>query len=189
MRLWTIQPVEIYEQIKRDGRYTFDYEKSDNARDFAKQYKWLEHEMFARGIEKSHPDDSLVWAWYIYGGRRHKPDLRHSAYDARGTKSVCMEIEIPDSQVLLSDFGSWHYVLNNWYLGNSENESEWEKEQEWLDSLLPGERQKQIESSWQKVFDIAPYTSNWRSNGQYVQATFYNLFLDDIKKVQHFTCR
>lgn len=189
MKLWTIQPVEVYEQIKADGKYIFDYEKSANAKDFAREYKWLEKEMADRGISKSFCDDGMVWAWHTYAGKRHKPDLRQGGYNKRGTKAVCMEIEIPDNKALLSDLDAWHYVLNNWYIGNSQNDEEWEREQAWLASLLPEDRQSYIEKSWQKIFDITPIISEWKINGQYVQATFYDLFLENIKKVQYFICK
>ena len=40
-----------------------------------------------------------------------------------GEKMVCMSIEIPDEQVLLSDFGTWHFVLNRWPISDSEEEA------------------------------------------------------------------
>lgn len=50
-------------------------------------------------------------------------------------KYVCIEFEIPDNQVLLSDFNAWHYVLNNSWNDDSKNEEEWEKMQDNFDKL------------------------------------------------------
>lgn len=41
-----------------------------------------------------------------------------------GTQGVRLEVEIPDAQVLLSDFDLWHYPLNYWYLPDDE-EDDW----------------------------------------------------------------
>ena len=45
-----------------------------------------------------------VWAWYAQNGKHYKPDLRSErwGYGSAGDKFAC--IEVPDEQVLLSDF-------------------------------------------------------------------------------------
>ena len=35
-----------------------------------------------------------------------------------------------------------------------------------------------------KVFDITPYSSEWAVRGKWVQATFWKLKLEDVKKVK-----
>lgn len=186
MRLWTIQPEEVYEQILRDGKYILDEDKSSNCKDFNQAYSWLKKQMDIKGIKN---DNNLLWAWHTFNGKHHKPDLRYSAYDTRGTKSVCLELEIPDERVLLSDYNAWHYVLNDSYLDMSTNEEEWNKERDWFDHLPFDERQKVKEESWQRIFDTTYFKNDWVSKGVYVQATFYGLELNDIKRVQHFICK
>ena len=71
-----------------------------------------------------------------------------------------MEIEVPDNDVLLSDFSNWHCVLNGGPL------SDWKKifkEIEWQDkeagrvlkfAEYPEDIQKEIVKSWEAVFDL-----------------------------------
>ncbi|MEW3584057.1 DUF3841 domain-containing protein, partial [[Clostridium] symbiosum] len=40
------------------------------------------------------------------------------------TKCVCIEFEIDDNKVLLSDFDGWHFVLSNGYYDQSGSEDE-----------------------------------------------------------------
>ena len=100
---------------------------------------------------------------------------------------VCLEIEIADSEVLLSDEESWHNVLYDGYLGCSENETEYEAEDAWFD-LLPEEQQVRVKrKSWERIFDIDPPMDNgWHRMGMYIQATFWELRLEQVKKVRPF---
>ena len=41
---------------------------------------------------------------------------------AKGERGVRVELEVADDRVLLSDFDLWHYVLNYWYLPESEKD-------------------------------------------------------------------
>ena len=71
-----------------------------------------------------------------------------------------MEIEIPGNKVLLSDFLNWHNVLNQYPLTN------WRRIDKKIDLLekeagkslsfddYPLEIQKEIENSWEAIFDL-----------------------------------
>lgn len=65
-----------------------------------------------------------VWAWHTQCSKRHKPDLRSerwaNGYD--GEKFVCLEIEVPDEQVLLSDFDLWSLILLDSIITETEEE-------------------------------------------------------------------
>lgn len=50
-----------------------------------------------------------VWLW------TKKPDLKAEGHFAKGTKAVCLTVEIPDEKVLLSDIFAWHCVLSDMY--------------------------------------------------------------------------
>lgn len=131
-----------------------------------------------------------IWGWYIYNGLHKKPDLRCSGHGASGKQMVCIELEISDNKVLLSDFDLWHYVLNNWYLGDSTNEEELDDEWEWLDTLPKQERQNIIEKSWDKIFNIKkPLNGRFNSSGEYIQGTFWELRFNEVKKAQIFEAR
>jgi hypothetical protein len=131
-----------------------------------------------------------VWAWYKFN-KEHKPlDLRYRGYSKRGDKCVCIELEVPDNEVVLTDYDAWHFVLNKWYLNiDCEDEETWDKDHEWLDSLEPQVKAQEIEKSWQSVFRIDEYESDWQKRGHFVQATFWILKKEQIKKVRFFTAK
>ena len=134
-----------------------------------------------------HPEkiDLPLWAWYRFDGKNEIPPLTDVFYK-NDYECVCIEFEIPDSQVLLSDFDNWHGVLNQWWLDNSKSEKEWIKMNEWFDTLSFDEQEKIMNESWEKIFDITPIKDEWCSNGQYVQATFWKLEKSMIKNVKYF---
>ena len=182
-----MQPVEVYEIIQKTGTFICDKEKADNV-DFLESYDWLN-----AYLEKKDPKPKNVeypiWAWYRFNSMEKKPDLRHSCYGRRGEKMVCIELEIPDEKVLLSDFDNWHAVLNKWWLDDSNCEEEWDANHDWFDSLPFEEQDAIMKKSWEKIFDISVFENEWRSNGKYVQAVFWELKKDYIRKVQYFTAR
>lgn len=193
MILWTIQPIEVWEELNRKGYYICNAKKSENLIDdvcnFKLAYDWLVRDMETK-IGKR-PIDVLypIWAWHTRNWKHKKPDLRESGYDAKGVKSVCIEIEIPDNQVLLSDFDAWHFVLNHSWLDNSTSEEEYDKNQIWFDSLSYKEQEILKEKSWQGIYDIRPFENDWFQRGRYIQATFWKLELSQVQKVQFFVAR
>ena len=190
MVLWTIQPSEVYAAIETEGIYRCDSRRVDMLESFfGESYRWLVKQM----REKiGNPPDGVeypVWAWYKRNGRRHRPDLRRTGFGTRGDKLVCMEIDIPDNQVVLSDFDAWHFVLNKIYLDDSTNETEWNANNAAFDALPPEQKQEAMEKSWNRIFDIEPVDNGWARRGFYVQATFWELRREQIKTIQPFTCR
>lgn len=188
MRVWTMQPVKVWEQLERDGVFRCDEKLSVNGEDFKDSYAWMIEQMDKR---IAHPENCTlpIWAWYKYDWKNKKPDLRRTGFGNKGEKSVCIELEIPDDEVLLSDFNAWHYVLNHSWLDDSKNEDEWDKLHEWYDNLPGEERYKLCVESWQKIFDIEPYQDDWSTKGSYVQAVFWEIKKEYIKKIQFFVAR
>ena len=190
MRLWTIQPVEVCDVIMNEGVYHCDISKScfKDDKPFIDAYVWMKEKLTEKcGNEFGVPD--MVWAWYIYDGKNKKPDLIPSGYGQPGDKYACIELEIPDEQVLLSDFNNWHCVLNDCYCDDSQSEEEWKKITEWYDSLSGEEAIREKLNSWNNIFNITRYENEWRRNGYYVQAVFWELRKDQIKSVKYFTAR
>ena len=118
MRLWTIQGIEIYEQLQREGvAYCTKPSWSDDEK-FMKAYHWMADQMRQRIGEPPIKDIKYpMWAWYQYNSAKSKKPPR-SYLDIQEGISAYMEIEIPDNEVLLSSFTNWHNVLNQWPLTN-----------------------------------------------------------------------
>jgi len=192
MILWTIQTLEVYDLIQKQGYYFCDPNHESSCiktMQFEKQYDWLVEKMKEKIGQPPLNIQYPVWAWYTYNWKHKKPDLRCIGLGNKGSQCVCMEIEIPDEDIVLSDHNSWHYILNNWHHNYSKNEEEWDVINNWLDSLPNDERQKQIELSWNNIFNIDPIDNGWIIQGKYIQATFWKLSKTQIRKIQFFKAR
>lgn len=191
MRLWTVQPASLYEQIIQTGYYRCDENHQEVAlqHDYDKAYKWLAKRMKEKIGNPPEGVKYPVWAWHTREGIHKRPDLRCSGYAKKGTLCVLLEIEIPDNQVVLTDFNAWHYVLNDWYYDDSASEAEWEAKHLWFDSLPKKKQRREKGKSWFAVFDVTPFNNGWAIRGNYIQATFWELKSEQIINYWFFTAR
>ena len=114
---------------------------------------------------------------------------RRGGLSKRGKKSLCIEIEIPDEKVFLTDFDAWHFILNNTFIPTALNEKDWEEEWNNYDKMSAKEKERYKLNSWNAVFNFSPYKSDWMHRGRYIQGTFWQLKKEDIVKVQFFTAK
>lgn len=189
MILWTIQPVETVDILARDGIYTCNTSLSENYSDFKEAYLWLVNEMDKRHIPHPQNIELPLWAWHTRDWEHKEPDFREPGLGIPGIRYACIEFEIPDEYVLLSDYNNWHYVLNKSWFDDSRNEDEFDELHEWFDSLDEATRYSKTVDSWQKIFDVKPEKSDWEPKGAYVQATFWELKADMVRDVKYFTAR
>lgn len=104
-----------------------------------------------------------------------------------------MEIEIPEQDVLLSEFSNWHAVLNEAPIDN------WKKISKKTDLLdkeagrmlalkeYPLELQKEIEKSWEAIFNINrrdKEVGRTHKRNRSIQATFWVLKPEHIVSVE-----
>jgi len=184
LTLWSIQAEESWHQAIRSGVFLADPKYIDSF--FLQPYSWMEKEMIKRigpppeGI--IHP----VWAWYNYGDFSKKPDLRKSGHLEKGKKGVRLTIEIDSSQVLLTDFENWHIILNTGDQGSIEKESTI-LENDFIpieEVEFPWEVQgNNVVMKWDKIIEEPG------SKLPYVQATMWEVSLDQVKKVEYFKAR
>lgn len=185
MILWTIQPKEVFDLIQREGVYRCDIHKS-GFEDFADmQYSWMVSQMKKRIGPPPEGVSYPVWAWYQWREDRKKPDLRWERCNCgrKGEKFYRLEIEIPDEQVLLSDFDNWHVPLNNALFTDSDDDEEYDDEEydkmhKFYESLSPEEQETMRTKNWEKVFDIKP--------GTCTQGPFWELRKEQIRKATMF---
>jgi len=117
MYLWSIQEEDVWQIIQETGIFCCDPYKSNMLKpmedeligkklepQFEAAYEWLAEQMEQRIGKRPEGVRFPVWAWYKYGGKR-KSDLRKVrwSYGNGGQRFVCLELEVPDDQVLLSD--------------------------------------------------------------------------------------
>lgn len=140
MILWTIQNAIVYEKMNQTGvlRADKEYIVDDF---FLDSYLWMSGQVKKRISNPPNGVTLPVWAWYQWEGKRKRPDMRvHGRnWGEKGAPIVLLTIDVPENQVLLSDFDSWHYVLNNLEIADPDDEeAESSKEKK--------------QHSWEKIF-------------------------------------
>lgn len=188
MIVWSIQSYEVYKQLFTKKIYTCDPSKSVNlinerqlnSHDFKNAYSWIAEQM-ARKIGSPPKGVKFpVWVWYKQNYAHRHPDFRsYWEYD----EQVCLELNIPEEQLLLSDFDNWHFVLNNLYLNDAESYEEWSEKDRWFDNLSLMDQKRVKEHSWQHIFNVDPRKGEWTQNGAYVQGCCWYLQKEQVRHV------
>ena len=193
MIIWTVQPIAVWQRLRRE-RILYATSEGMDA-DYAAAYRWMVAQMRQRlpGRGRRWP----WWGWYWYRGKKgQRPDLRCAGHLPRGRKGVRIELDIPDEQVLLSGFDAWHAALNDWYLSLTEADDE--QFQHELNGACHDARcpypepfRSRVTDSWQRMFDLGTGDPDWRGepDERSIQATFWTLRLDDVQAVTHFAAR
>ena len=106
MKLWTIQTKEFYDVLQKNGVVYCDRE-SCFCKEYREMYDWMANEMRKYIGNPSNPEVRYpIWAWYQYTSRKKpKPPVSSKMLASDQEEGVILEIEIPDNEVLLSDFG------------------------------------------------------------------------------------
>jgi len=185
MKLWTIQPVEVVKILEQNGVFSCDTSLSVNYDELKDAYQWMVQQMDKQNIPHPPHLNLPLWAWHTRNWKHKKPDFREKL-KGKGIHCACIEFEIPDEMVLLSDEEHWHFVLNDMWLSDAKNVEELDALDDWFDSLTLEEQQIIKEKSWEKVFDVEPYDDNWDCKGRYVQATFWELRLEMVRDIKYF---
>ena len=193
MILWTIQDMTAWQRLQQSGVLRADGRRVPKY--FRDAYRWMSEQMRLRLLP--HPARFPLWGWYRWEGtERCRPDLRAGGHLARGEAGVRIEIKLPDDMVLLSDFQAWHCVLNRCLLSLNEHEFEAfhaELESKGADGPWPHPEpfHTQVVSSWERIFDLGGGDVEWRGpvSRRSVQATFWELTLHQIRRVDRFRAR
>ncbi len=190
MRLWTIQPLWVWERLREQRTLWADPTGERFFQDFQDSYDWMRDQMHRRL-----PGYGGRYPWWAY---EHKPDLRRYKPDTGDTGlSVRLELAVPPERVLLSAYGAWHYVLNPMYLPQAVEEGDYECESNaWEQELgrhgldpyrghsLPEPWHSRMTASWERIFDVEDLRET-----NTIQACFERLDIEDVVRVTTFTPR
>ena len=91
-----------------------------------------------------------------------------------------MEIDIPENQVVLSDFDAWHFPLNNRLISYSDEEDD--RLMAMYRTASAKDQKRMRESNWTRIFDIAHVNNDWITIGESIQATFWELRKEQVRK-------
>ncbi len=163
-------------------------------------YRWMADQMKKRLGPPPYADCFPVWAWYQWeSAKRKRPDLRAGGHLSKNERGVRIDFECHENAALLSDFELWHYVLNYWYLPESEaygEAFEAELEREGLSffktkPLLHPEYHEKIVRSWDKIFALDWTEPDFASprDQKSIQSTVWQLKIDQVRSYKHFKSR
>lgn len=184
--LWSFQPINVVEQLNQGETFICDpkqsellqLEKDTPHQDFHRSYKWIS-EKLSQKYKKPDNVSFPIWSWYKTYGKHKKPDLRQfSMYD---NNYSLIELSYNENEVLLSNFDLWHSVLNNSYCAittTGEEESLYTESQKYFDELLFNSSQKQIEKSWESIFNI-----DKKENNSFIQACTWFIKPENVVKI------
>lgn len=193
MLIYSFQVQSVWNQLRETGyafpnslviNPTFD----DPDQQFADAYAWLHRKMRSQNKDYLCDNRDMFWGWYQWCGKKYRPDLRStSAKRFFDEPFVLLTLDLPDDRVLLSNYDTWHSVLNKWYLGHDH-----EMDQMWLARKKGAISEQDFLSlatkSWDAVlnlprsidmFGIEPHQVS-------VQATFHDICIGDVRRVEHF---
>ncbi len=204
MILWSIVTPQAWNHLQRTGHLRAS--RHHVTKDLFGPYLWMAEQM-ERRLTAPRPSQNAmpVWTWYQWeDGKRRQPDLRSSGHLPRGRPGFRLELQVAEDRALLSDFDLWHYVLNYWYLPETEKAGK-AFEKTLADAglsfykcdhqhRLPHAQYRQaIEKSWERIFDVG-WTDRRHAiavptKQKSIQATLWELSLDDVVKAKEFTAR
>ena len=182
MKFWTVR---LSNELNKNNILVSDSAKVDSNRHRA--YDWMANQLRVR---VGHPPPSAtypIWVWkYCYGTLKPRPDLRTRCLLPKGTAGVLLELDLPENQVLLSNFDAWHAILNNHHY--SPNDAEYEKIEAL--SALKGSNHPDLiqlkEASWERIFDLSliPDPEIYA-----VQGVVWQVPIESIEKTTFFTAK
>lgn len=143
MRLWMLVEPGFVDAAAEAGRLYASWDRV-NRDSYERSYRWMIAQMAARGLD-THGNPPF-WAWHSCGAPGRRVDLR-TFYPL--TPQLRLTLEAPDELVLLSDYDTWHDVLNDHH--SSASEAEFERIEAMEDAGTLDQDMK--EASWQRIFD------------------------------------
>ena len=185
MILWTCQEEAVYNELLKTGVYRCDINLS-SMKDCCEKYDWLVRQMKQRIGPPPEQVTYPVWAIYQQDDKRRKPDLRRERWEVGcdGERFACIEIEIPDRDVLLSDFDAWCMLLSDFLISDTEQEDRCLEAQ--YEALSPSEKRRMKEKNRERIFNLSPLNNGWARRGYEIQATFWELRLEQVRDVRFF---
>lgn len=167
---WTLQTEEVWIEYKKQGFL----EGTESYAMYPDEYQWMKSQMSQR--LPNYKGEQLIWLWI------KKPDMRSTGHFESYTKCVRLKLDVPDDDVLISDFLDWHSVLNNTF--NADNKKE-------FDDYYANKWCITKELSWNRIFDIHKFRDpEWDGeNPRVLQGTTGRIDISKVKSVEHFISR
>lgn len=189
MRVWTVQPVNVWEQLQQDGKLTVDKSRLPHNGYVPPQYHWL-----AEHLKNRLPEYRGELPWWAYC---EKPDLRRVRhYRPSGKRQVRIELEVSHEEAFAMPCWAWHTVYCGDYLSVDREEHD-----DWVAQLqkavpdedtwpLPQPWKAELEASWERLFDPTLIARSWDRESEFGterEAVFGTIRLTSVRGVTFFT--
>jgi hypothetical protein len=188
VRVWTVQPLAVWEQVEQLGVAAVDPNRMSDG------YVPLEYRWLVTQLRQRLPGYAGDLPWWAYCAR---PDLRWVRHRwPRNQREVRMEVLLPAEEVFVMPCWAWETVFFGKFLSFDNKERlDWERrlreavpdEDLWP---LPEPWQAEVEASWERLFDPAlPQSSDHEFHGRLGatrEAVFGLLRRPTVCRVTHF---
>ena len=190
MRVWTVQPLTVWERLTEAGTLRVDTACYPYDGYVPWQYPWM-----ACRLQERAPDYQGGLPWWAYCER---PDLRW-VRRRRPAGQPQVRIELDVNGVLVFPSWAWDVVYCGNFLSFTQSEQEtWNAamrravpdEDLWP---LPEPWRAELEASWLRLFDPQLPSDGWadilgksNSSSRANEAVFETLRLQDVRRVTHF---
>ena len=189
MRLWTVQPLLVWERVQSQGVLHVDPEYTGYGT--PDSYLWLVEQLkkYQRGYSGRLP-------WWAYC---QKPDLRWVRHHCPlGQIHVRLELELPRKKAFIFSRWAWDVVYCGDFLAYGALEyakwhGSWQAMLPYADVRaweLPEPWYSQLRASWERLFDPDLPSKSWEDFSEgpddRFEAVFEPLRLQDVKQVTSF---
>lgn len=177
LKLWTFQPISLWTAIQSSHNLTVDPSMVPTHN--REWYWWMKSQM---NIRLS--DYTGKYPWWAYASR--KPDMRSWNFQFPQGTGVCLELQLSPNVVLLSDYETWHAVLNQYIAYTRAEDEAWERsllQSQQYAGFFSGNIKRMMEASWERIFDLDGLVAGDMWKVQTVQACFENFSLKDVISV------
>lgn len=189
VRIVSFQDPRILSEINANGFAVCHVPKMAVADEvYMDAYNWMVGKMKKRiGSPKINGVEYPIWGWANHGNR--KKEIKPYEFDSNLDELAVINMDIPENELLLSDFDLWHYVLNkssiyphNSSLGKLKREAKKYGYRFWD---FPIGLQNRVMESWELIFDLNKRLKLWpQKQNRWIQATFWQIKREWIRDVK-----
>lgn len=151
---WTILERTTWQLLDAEGILSCPIDRADDDPIFLQAYEWMKHAMIGAGICPPAQGLSPWWCWIRREGDSQMPYVE----DLEGLNDpVVLQMSIPAQDVVPSCFDLWHFVLNRWYVYDSdEDELDFDRALAAAGAGYSANTylQARLQASWTAVFDL-----------------------------------
>jgi hypothetical protein len=193
MKVWHVLSLEGYERFRQSG-IKRTYEEFVDLETFSWPYSWMIARMEKKLTEVTRPENAYpIWVWYQWNGIHQPKPSTAGLHGEAGKEMVILELEIPASKVLLSDYELWNAAISDVKIEVDEVKYvAFLDACESFDYKYPEDFRKEIEDSWELVFDFDFFHPDWNGNSEdkQIQGCTWELTWDQVVEgsEEHFTC-